>query len=268
MGATAVATRPRSLPETLSSSSMETFEQCPKRYEFSRVDHLPDPGGVEAVRGSFVHLVLEQLFSTTERVEDRARELCAQVWESFRESDDYVRLGLGPDAERAFKAVAWQGVVGCLAMEDAEFTDVVATEQRLEESIGGARVVGIIDRVDRIGGGDSLEIVDYKTGKVPKKAYRSKKLAQGQLYAALYEAAGKPRPERVRFLFVTHQVTLAEPVSDISVGAVVERVASVRAEIDDAYEKDKFLPRIGPLCHWCAYQGICPAFGGGGVVRA
>jgi len=57
-------------------------------------------------------------------------------------------------------------------------------------------------------------------------------------------------------------------VSDISVGAVVERVASVRAEIDDAYEKDKFLPRRGPLCHWCAYQGICPAFGGGGVVRA
>jgi putative RecB family exonuclease len=254
--------RERSVPPYLSSSAMETFEQCPKRYEFSRIERLPDPGGLEAVRGSFVHLVLEQLFSTPRRDRERARALCSEIWESFQTGEDYVRLDLDEASRVRFKAVAWEGVVGCLEMEDAEGVEVVATEQRLEASLGGTPVVGVIDRVDRVDEDNSLEIVDYKTGKVPTRRYAAQKLRQGHLYAALYEAAGLVRPARLRMLFVTHRESLVAEVTDASIAAAVARVRDRRDEIDEAFASDHFPAQRGPLCNWCTFRPICPAFAG------
>ncbi|MHB1784147.1 MAG: PD-(D/E)XK nuclease family protein, partial [Acidimicrobiales bacterium] len=48
----------RRLPSALSPSSISTYEQCPRRFQHSRIDRLPDPSGPDAVLGTFVHHVL------------------------------------------------------------------------------------------------------------------------------------------------------------------------------------------------------------------
>ena len=49
-------------PEYMSPSSIGTFNQCPMRYKFAKLDRLPEPSTDPQILGSYVHEVLEELF--------------------------------------------------------------------------------------------------------------------------------------------------------------------------------------------------------------
>ena len=47
---------------SLSPSRISDFQQCPQLYKFRAIDKLPERPGIDAVRGSIVHLILEDLY--------------------------------------------------------------------------------------------------------------------------------------------------------------------------------------------------------------
>ena len=70
------------LPRSLSPSGASTFRQCARRWKFRYVDKLPDPPGEPALRGTFVHHVLEELLAVApaQRTLERARAICRDLW--------------------------------------------------------------------------------------------------------------------------------------------------------------------------------------------
>ena len=47
----------------LSPSRISDYQQCPALYKYRAIDKLPERPGLDALRGSLVHLIIEKLFT-------------------------------------------------------------------------------------------------------------------------------------------------------------------------------------------------------------
>lgn len=256
--ASGVEATERRLPSALSPSSIATYEQCPKRFECSRIDRLPDPSGPDAVLGTFVHGVLEDVLGLPpgDRGLEAARGIATRRRQALAHDPEYVALGLGDEAARAWRRRAWAAVTGYFSLEDPRFVAVASREEHVHVDLAGVAVRGIVDRIDRDARGTA--VVDYKTGKVPAPRYRAKAFSQLELYAAVLAALGRPVRE-ARLLYVSYGEVLEVGVGLAAVERAVERVVRVDASIREDFAASSFSPRPGPLCGWCAYRSICPA---------
>jgi RecB family exonuclease len=195
----------------LSPSSIATFKRCPRRFFYEKILRLETEPGLEAVCGSFVHLVLQHLMGLppADRTADTAKRLATERWAEFivDEESRFTDLGLDEAAVRDFKRRAWAGIIGYFSIEDPASVDVVATEQEMEAELDGAPLFGIVDRLERWG--ERLVVSDYKTGKAPKwQDEIDEKLEQLRLYAAILEANGSP-VSTLRLLFLSPQLGAA-----------------------------------------------------------
>ena len=73
----------------LSPSRAADFLGCPLLYRFRTVDRLPEPRSPDAVRGTLVHKVLEELFDlpAADRTPDVAAAMLRPVWERLVEAE-------------------------------------------------------------------------------------------------------------------------------------------------------------------------------------
>ena len=81
----------------LSPSRAGDFMSCPLLYRFRTIDQLPEPPSPDAVRGTVIHKVLEDLFDlpASERTPERASEMIAPAWAALVEHDPQLREMLG-----------------------------------------------------------------------------------------------------------------------------------------------------------------------------
>ena len=58
---------------------------CPLLYRFRTIDRLPEPSSPDAVRGTVVHKVLEDLFDlpAADRTPEQARDCWCPPWEEL-----------------------------------------------------------------------------------------------------------------------------------------------------------------------------------------
>ncbi len=70
---------------SLSPSRASDFMSCPLLYRFRVIDKLPEQPSIDAVRGSVVHKVLEDLFDlpALDRTHERANILLPGVWDDI-----------------------------------------------------------------------------------------------------------------------------------------------------------------------------------------
>src|SRR5687767_10298090 len=76
----------------LSPSRAADFMVCPLLYRFRTVDRLPEPPSPDAMRGTLVHKVLEDLFDlpAADRTPERARDLLVPTWDGLLEQDPAI----------------------------------------------------------------------------------------------------------------------------------------------------------------------------------
>ncbi|MGZ4486223.1 MAG: RecB family exonuclease, partial [Nocardioidaceae bacterium] len=84
---------------SLSPSRAGDFVSCPLLYRFRTVDKLPEPFSPDAVRGTVVHKVLEDLFDlpAASRTPDQAAELLQPAWEAILEAEPEIAEMFGED---------------------------------------------------------------------------------------------------------------------------------------------------------------------------
>jgi putative RecB family exonuclease len=251
--------------KTFSHSSLSCFETCPKQYHFRYIEKIPvDFEGIEAFMGKQVHEILERLYlfvaegkvPSLERVLFRYR----QNWEERFDADRIriVRSGTGPDFYRSNGARCLENYYRRHYPFDADET--LGLEKRIQFQIdeeGEYRLRGVIDRLVRAPDG-ALEIHDFKTGaRVPSQAALDK---ERQL--ALYEVGVRQQlREDGEIRLVWHYVLSDQRRTSVR---TPEQLADLRAEtaatIDRIRDEREWLPQTGPLCDWCDYREICPAF--------
>ncbi len=252
------------LPATLTPSKISAFTSCPLSFRFSVLERLPEPPSVHAVKGTLVHRALQLLFEDHPRgSRDRpSAEAClSRALKEMREDEEMSALGLDAGELEQFDRDASTLLDRYFELEDPDSVDVEGTELDLTAEVGGLRLRGIIDRLDR-GENGSLAVVDYKTGRAPRPEQSRSRLSALQLYAFLCERVLGVRPAVVRLLYLRDRVVISADTTDQSLRGVHQRANAVWAAIERACERNDFRPNASPLCKWCSFQQLCPVFGG------
>jgi putative RecB family exonuclease len=245
-----------------SHSRIDTFETCPKKYEFAYILKAPrGPSGIEAFMGSRVHEALEWLYDQVRACrlpdEEDVVSRYVGVWDSEwaddvrvtradRTVDDYRAIGEKAvrDYYRRYHPFD-QGVTVGLEMKIA---------LRLDEE---HEILGYLDRLTKVADG-VWEIHDYKTGGSLMK--QDKADADRQL--ALYELAVREMyPDARQVTLVWHYLAFDHEVRSCrTVEQLQDLRAQVLASVEHIEAQTAFPTKTGSLCDWCDYKSICPAW--------
>jgi len=246
-------------PPHLSPSSIGTFQQCPLKFKYSKIDKLFDPPSDASIMGNFVHDVLEDLYGlpSQERTLDSARNLMRQQWTSKwgEEASTVVHQKDLHD----FRWKAWWCVENYFDMENPQEIQPTGLETKVEGNIGGQKVLGFIDRWTEKN--NTVTISDYKTGKVPAARYRNGKFFQLLVYSYLI---GQMFPdyevETLELLYIKGGVRLTEKVTASNRDKMIATVSEVSEGINIRCKSGDFEYKTSKLCDWCGYKSFCPAW--------
>ncbi|MBC2699767.1 MAG: ATP-dependent helicase [ANME-2 cluster archaeon] len=161
---------------TFSVSAVNTYSECPKKYELQHILGMPtrdmekSDGAMNI--GSFVHKVLEKAV----RQKVSTRKQLDEITLTLTKEDKWKWVDTAK--AKPLLDVFWQ-------RNKYSIQNNMMVERRFTVLLGDHQFKGFIDRVDLIPGSDNeVEIIDYKTGNEPGPVERSKQLL---LYAHGFE---------------------------------------------------------------------------------
>jgi len=251
---------------SLSPSRASDFMTCPLLYRFRVIDRIPEKPSREAVRGTVVHQVLEDLFDLppAQRTVETATSMLPAAWETVSAEDDTVAAALfdSPDEASEWLASAVPLVETYFRLEDPTRLDPYERELRVETALDSGLVLrGYVDRLDRNAAGD-LRVVDYKTGKAPGEGYEQKALFQMRFYALVLWKATGTVPRLLQLLYLGSEHVLRYEPDEADLVATERKVTALWAAIQRAQDTGDWRPSPSRLCDWCDHKSRCPAFGG------
>jgi len=249
---------------TLSPSRAGDFKSCPQLFKFRAVDRLPEPTTTYQARGTTAHRALQRLFDLPRehRTPEALYDLFRAAWAEVRTSEDYEGLFASLEEERAWGLESLAILANYFHVEDPSSFDPLERELDLREDLDGMTIRGILDRMEELPDG-SLVISDYKTGKAPPEQYALPAFFALKTYALLIRRRTGRTPDRVRLIYLggpNGPVVYEIPVNDSQLDAMDRQLRALWATIERAMERDEFPPRPGPLCDWCSFRDICPAW--------
>lgn len=246
-------------PAHLSPSSIGTWQQCPLRFRYSRLDRVPEPSTQPQILGSFVHEVLEFLYMepAEERTLATARRLSAKLWAEKWEQEVEV-LGLSDENLHKFRWQSWWCIEALWAMEDPRSMEFAGIEKKLEMKVGDAKLLGIVDRYHHDENG-KIVIGDYKTGKKPRAKYEEEKRFQLTVYVDLIQSTLDESVSAAELLYLKEGVRWTIHPTEEDVLKMREVVMNVWSEIKTGCATGTFEARPTILCDWCNYKSFCPA---------
>ena len=257
---------PRVHRRSLSPSRAGDFQTCPLLYRFRTIDRLPEPPSSAMVRGTLVHAVLEELFGepAAARTLERAVALLPSQWQRVQFDSPATATLFGTEQtadEAAWLASAVRLLESYFAMEQPQWVEPSALEERVSYVVDGVAYGGIIDRVDVAPDG-RIRVVDYKTGRSPGERFEAKALFQMKFYALVIWRTRGIVPTLLQLMYLGDGVFVRYEPTEHDLLATEHKLQALWAAIERAIERQDFPPRPSSLCRWCAHQSLCPAFGG------
>ena len=255
----------------LSPSRAGDFMACPLLYRFRTIDRLPEPPSVDAVRGTVVHKVLEDLFDlpAADRTLERASTMVEPAWADLIDSEPEVAemFGEGASDEEARDLVAWlascrESVRRYFTLEDPSRLEPAERELYVETVLDSRLLLrGFVDRIDVAPTGE-VRVVDYKTGRAPGPMWEAKALFQMKFYALVLWRLRGEIPTMLQLIYLGSGEVLRYQPDEADLRAVERKVDALWGAISRAAEAGDWRPNKSPLCAWCSHQAICPEWGG------
>lgn len=248
----------------LSPSRAGDFLSCPLLYRFRTVDRLPEPFSPDAVRGTVVHKVLEDLFDlpAADRTPDRAGEMLLPAWEAMVAEVPELDQMLAPDERAEWLTSARTVLQRYFTLEDPRRLEPAEREVYVETLLDSRLLLrGFVDRVDVAPTGE-IRVVDYKSGKSPGEMFEAKALFQMKFYALVIWRTRGVVPAMLQLVYLGNGEMLRYVPDEADLLATERKVEAIWAAIRLAEETGDWRPSPGRLCDWCAHQAICPAWGG------
>jgi len=247
---------------TYSHSQLSTYETCPHQYKLAYIDKIKtETEGIEAFMGSRVHEALEKLYrdlkvtklNTLEELIDVYHQSWEKNWNDMIQiirkdysAEDYRRLGEKCITDYYKRYYPFdQGKT--LGLEENIYFP-------LEEE-KDYWIRGFIDRLTLV---DSsiLEIHDYKTSnRLPTQGN-----VNSDRQLAFYHMGVAEKWQGIQEVrLIWHYLTFDIEIHSSRSPEQLHQLRMATLEFIQKIETDrKFLPKEGPLCDWCDYQGLCP----------
>jgi putative RecB family exonuclease len=250
----------------LSPSRALDFKTCALLYRFRVIDRLPEPPSLDAARGTVVHAILERLFDlpAQQRTRAAAEELIEPQWSTLLAADEALAaLVEGEPGGLVALLDSTRGLVDSyFLLEDPTRLEPAERELLVEAALpSGIQLKGFVDRLDRAASG-ALRVVDYKTGKAPDEAYEGKALFQLRFYALVLWRSTGLLPSLLRLLYLRDREVLDYRPDESDLRGLERQLEALGVAIRRARESGDWRHKPSRLCDWCAFQALCPAFGG------
>ena len=253
-----------------SPSSINTYNQCPRRYYYTYVEKLPTKPNIHTVRGTVVHSVLEDFFDLDlnmfglnlgDYLLIKGLELFDKHWNDSKEKFDSLNL---PESEIKFyyddsKSMILNWLSYFLSrLNSSSDGDFLGTFNKLkpiarEEKFVSEEfsVMGYIDAIEVFDG--KTRIIDYKTSKADKLS--EEYMLQLGIYAILYNEKYGEYPDEVGLFLLKHGERMVKVTEDLVKNARfhIENVhMSTQTKLRSDYPQKK-----GPLCNYCDFYNLC-----------
>jgi putative RecB family exonuclease len=250
----------------LSPSRAGDFMTCPLMYRFRTLDKLPEEPSPDAVRGTVVHKVLEDLFDLppADRTPDVAADMLVPSWEALLAAEPEVAAMFGDEGP---DVASW--LASCRDVLDRYFTledprrlDPAERELYVETLLDSKLLLrGFVDRLDVAPDG-RVRVVDYKTGRSPAVGFEAKALFQMKFYALVLWRTRRVLPSVLQLVYLGNGEILRYEPDEDDLLATERKVEAVWRAIIECEETGDWRPSPSKLCGWCSYKPFCPAWGG------
>lgn len=236
----------------LSASAIETYEQCPLKFRFGRIDGIPQTASKpQLVFGNIIHSVLQRFHEPDKKLSnDRIQRLLDEEWKKG-EFDYSVR------EEKFYE----QGVEMLSRYADSVVQNppnVLVREERFSFDLDDITINGAIDRIDKDETG--IHIIDYKTSKNSSPAKSNLQLAVYSMFLEQSDSkqfGGLPASATLYFLREKEKPIKTHSFSNDELQLTKEKIHNVASGI----RNNEFEAVTGKHCDWCDYKHlICPAW--------
>ena len=254
------STSPR--PIAISPSRASDYKRCPLQYRLRAIDKIPEPSTEAQVKGTLVHAVLEEMFAwpREERTYPAAVKRLKPNWEKMREADPSCAEPVADEYQLLVDARTL--LRGYFTMENPLGFDAHAQEMPVDFTLpNGVPVRGFIDRVDIAPTGE-VRVVDYKTGKKPLPRYSQDAQFQMRFYALVYWRMFGVVPTQLKLMYLKVMDSMILAPSREELEYFERDLAELWWKIEADGKSGNFRPQQSKLCGWCAFQHLCPVFGG------
>ncbi|HYA23969.1 MAG TPA: ATP-dependent DNA helicase [Terriglobales bacterium] len=238
------------LSTRLSASAVQTYETCPLQFKLDREWKIPGEVPAAMQYGASMHRVLRTYYDSVRfgRTMDdndlleffRTDLRAARIQDSYQR-DLYENQGI---------AQLREFLAACRKQAPPQ---VLHTEEFFEIRLGSTKVVGRIDRVDKLSDGQ-IAITDYKTGK-PQSQEDADESLQLSIYALAAREKWDYRAGHLVFCNLEDNTSVVTKRSDVQLEEAKLKVGDVAAKI----AAGDFEPKRGFHCGFCAYRNLCPA---------
>ena len=239
------------LPARLAPSALTRYRTCPRQFLLADIDQLgrEEKNSPVLAQGSAIHEALQLFFGLdlAYRSADNLERCLRSIW---------LKHTSGVFQTLDEEAYAGRAAVEMLRAFPERFditVEPVARERWVGVRVGGTRLYGKVDRLDRHG--DGLTIVDYKTGRRSLDTEDLKHEPAVQVYVHGVEATYGMPVEQVRFIYLALGTEICWNLERDDVTALGEAlIGTLRAIRDD----QEFAAVPGRQCDFCPVALHCP----------
>ena len=240
--------RRRRARSALAEPGRRDFMTCPLLYRYRTIDQLPEEPSADALRGTLVHKVLEDLFDlpAADRTPDRARDLL--VPDLGRPARGRARRSPSCSPSEGPDVAEW--LASCRSVLDRYFT--LEDPRRLEpaerelyvEALLDSRLLlrGFVDRLDVAPDG-AIRVVDYKTGRSPGEMFEAKALFQMKFYALVIWRTRGVVPAMLQLVYLGNGEMLRYVPDEADLLATERKVEAIWQAIRRAEETGDWRPQ-------------------------
>ena len=244
------------LPPRVSYSQMSLYQQCGLKFFFSYIAGWQEPPTAALVGGNITHLVAEHLYklSPEQRTVEVALELLREHGPSFLKKPQNVIF----KDDIKMKQSVREAVLNLFELEDPSQIAVLPEhlEMNLRVPINGVEFTGTVDRFTQDG---VNRVSDYKTGKGPGR-YLGKKLTQPHLYALAFKTQHDIEVNEVELIYLNAKEVHRLPVAPSDMEGAGQQLVQMSDGSKSDFANSSWEARTGPLCSYCAFKDVCPAF--------
>ncbi len=247
---------------TYSHSQLSTYQTCPHQYKLAYIDKIKvETEGIEAFMGSRVHEALEKLYrdlkvTKVNTVEDLLN-FYHQSWE--KNWNDMIQIVRKDYSAEDYRHLGEKCITDYYRRYyPFDHGKTLGLEEHIYFPLEEEKdywIRGFIDRVTLVDN-SILEIHDYKTSnRLPPKEN-----VESDRQLAFYQMGVAEKVQGIQEVrLIWHYLTFDTEIHSSRTPDQLHQLRQTTLELIQRIETDRrFLPKEGPLCDWCDYQGFCP----------